>query len=293
MITIRQAEAADLPAILGVFYTNELDGEEPPPVLPPMVPDYPHVLQTGSLFVAEQEGKILGFAGTVVRSDIAFLTDLFVDPHEQSSGIGGQLLREAFAPHQARLRFTVSSTDARALNLYIRAGLQPYWPNFLVRTHKVDLARLPETDLIVHETQPLDTELIEWDAAIGGRFRPEDHAYWCSQEGSVPLWFERSGTRIGYAHVRLKAGTIWYPNAARVGPIGARTPEDAALCAIAAVRWAATRAPILRLDVPGPHPALRVLLEAGFRISYVETIHSSATPCFDPHCYIGSGGSLF
>jgi hypothetical protein len=92
----------------------------------------------------------------------------------------------------------------------------------------------------------------------------------------------------------LRAGTLYFPDAARVGPVGARTPQHAALCAAAAVRWAVERAPVIRVDVPGPHPALAPLLEAGFRITYVETfVASSAEPLFDPARYLGSGGSLF
>jgi hypothetical protein len=49
----------------------------------------------------------------------------------------------------------------------------------------------------------------------------------------------------------------------------------------------------VRIDVPGPHPALAPLLERGFQIVYVETFQSSAAaPFFDARCYIPSGSDL-
>jgi len=50
---------------------------------------------------------------------------------------------------------------------------------------------------------------------------------------------------------------------------------------------------VLRIDVPGPHPSLAVLLDAHFRITYVETFLSAAhTPFVDARCYIGSAALL-
>jgi hypothetical protein len=51
---------------------------------------------------------------------------------------------------------------------------------------------------------------------------------------------------------------------------------------------------VLRLAVPGPHPALRPLLDAGFRIADFDTFASSAqTPFFVPRCYLSTGGETF
>ena len=50
----------------------------------------------------------------------------------QSAGVGGWLMLQAFGA-AAGLRCTLSSSDPRALGLYIRAGLIPRWQNFLLR----------------------------------------------------------------------------------------------------------------------------------------------------------------
>ena len=114
------------------------------------------------------------------------------------------------------------------------------------------------------------------------------------EQRAAPLWFRRQGTVVGYGYVRLGAGTIYSPQACTLGPIGARTPDDAGVCVLAAVAWAQSRAVVLCIDLPGQHPALAALLDAHFRITYVETFMSAAhTPFLDPRCYVGSGGTLF
>ena len=120
------------------------------------------------------------------------------------------------------------------------------------------------------------------------------HAFWAREQRAVPLWFRRQGTVVGYGYVRLGAGTIYSPQACTLGPIGARTPDDAGACVLAAVAWARPRATVLLIDVPGPHPGLAALLDARFRITYVETFMAVAhTPFLDPRCYVASGGTFF
>ena len=90
-------------------------------------------------------------------------------------------------------------------------------------------------------------------------------------------------------------GRLWAMDAqsCRLGPIGARTPEDATACALTAVNWTVQRATVLQIDVPGPHPCLATLLEGGFHIVSFDTFVSTAiTPFFDARCYIASGGDL-
>jgi hypothetical protein len=225
---------------------------------------------------------------------VAFLTDLFVDPAHHSAGLGGQLLRRALDPHAGLIRCTIGSGDERALALYTRYGLRPQWPIFLLRAQGLATGRIDTGAAAAREARAGDQELIEWDAEVSGRMRAVDHAFWVAGEGGVPLWIERDGQRIGYAYVRLNAGVIGTPNAARVGPIGSRAAEDIRECALAAVRWAAAQAPVLRMDVLGPNAALAPLLELGFQIRFVETVMLEATaPFFDMQRYICSGGSLF
>ncbi len=292
MTIFRPAHETDLRAVYEVFYQNEvLDSPHPPS--PGDVPSYlRHVLQTGTMYVAEQDEKVLAFAGAITRGNIIFLTDLFVWPAHQSGQLGKTLLHSVL-PQDDRVHCTMSSSDPRALALYIRAGMRPQWPHFALRlekpTHKMPLT--PGMEII--EADPGDPALVHWDAQVSGRLRPVDHLYWVREQRAVPLWFRRQGQNVGYGYIRLGAGMLWDPQACTLGPIGASTPEDATACVLAAVNWALQQAEVLHIDVPGPHPCLATLLERGFRITYVDTFVSTAgTPFFDARCYIASGGDL-
>jgi hypothetical protein len=243
------------------------------------------------MYVAEQDGEILAFASAITRGTIAFLTDLFVRPTHQSTQLGKTLLH-AVLPQDDRVRCTVSSSDPRALALYIRAGMRPQWPHFALRLEKPMYKALAHNVESV-EADPGGLELVQWDARISGRWRPADHQYWVREQQAITVLFRRNKQIVGYGYIRLRAGTLWYPQACALGPIGVSTPEDAADCVLAAVDLALQQADVLHIEVSGPHPCLATLLESGFRIRYVDTFVSTTTsPFFDAQCYIASGSDL-
>ena len=292
-MAIRPATTADLPQVSDIYYRSEVrDDPNPPPPHPFGWLD--HTLATGQMYIADADGAIRGYAARIVRAHIAYLTDLFVRAEQQSGQIGKALLAAAMPPGEALTHCTFSSTDPRAQSLYIRSGMRPLWPNFWLRGMSAEVGALPTPDLRAVEAAPDDPALVAWDARIGGRRRPEDFAYWLAVSHAVPLWLERNGARIGYAVVQRRSdASIRYPDGFTVGPVGALMEEDAANCVLAAVTWACARAAVVRLPVPGPHPALKPLLDAHFQIVYVETFCSAAAePFFDPRRYISSGDLL-
>jgi hypothetical protein len=295
LITFRPACAADLAQAFEVFYENEIRNEPSPPPLPDNASTtLAHILQTGTVYVAEDNTHILAFAAAITRDNVTFLTDLFVHPDQQSSRLGQRLLHYVMPPSTEGVYCTMSSTDPRALSLYIRLGMRPQWPNFCLSLNEPTRDNYVSSDLQIVEAEAGDPALEAWDAQVSGRNRPQDHAYWVSEQQAKPLWFRQNGTTIGYGYVRLGAGTLWSPDACVLGPIGARTPAEATTCVLAAVAWAHQRAKMVCIDVPGPHPCLAPLLELGFRIMYVETYVSNAlTPFFNPRCSIASGSDLF
>ncbi len=293
MTNFRPAYKDDLAQVYEVFYKNEIgEAPGPPPLDAGLMAYFRHVLRTGTMYVAERDGGVVAFAGSIARGDVRYLTDLFVRPAAQSTGLGQTLLRHVL-PADGRVHGACSSTDPRALALYIRSGMRPRWPHFNLRLNR-PLGDLPVADVETVEARVDDPALARWDTETGGRPRPEEHEYWTREQRGVPLWFRRRGEVVGYGYARLGAGTLYYPQACTVGPIGARTPEDAVVCVAAAVGWASRRAEVLRIDLPGPHPALAPLLAAGFRIVYVETFLSTGpAPFFDARRYAASGSSLF
>lgn len=290
-LTIRPATADDLPAIWDVKYEADAASEPTPPSKRPVSPYLPHLLATGRVLVAEQNGRVAGFAALARRGRVAFLSDLFVHPAVQSGAIGRRLLR-AVLPSDA-IRATTSSTDFRAVALYTRAGMQPRWPHLILEAHADHLRRLPTEGIEIVEADPDDPELGAWDADLSGRDRPEDRAFWVREEAGVPLWFRRHDETVGYGFVRLATPSYGYGRSIAVGPLGVREPATAVPGVLAALAWARERGPIVELSVPGPHPALAPLLEAGARIGYIETFCASGDEDFvDARRYLASGGAL-
>ena len=292
MIHFRPAHQHDLRSMYEVFYQNEVLDSLDPPAMGDAPSYLQHILQTGTMYVAEQDGDVLAFAGVITRGSVTFLTDLFVKPTQQSNQLGKTLLR-AVLPQNTHIRCTESSSDPRALALYTREGMRPQWPYFGLRLQKPVREMASNHDVEIVEADVDDSELVRWDAQVSGRERPGDSRFWIQQQRAIPLWFRRQQHIIGYGYVRVGAGTLWYPGACTIGPLGVSSPEDATACVLAAVHVALHHADVLRIDVPGPHPALAALLEKSFRIVGVDTFMSSAPdPFFDPRCYIPSGGDL-
>jgi GNAT superfamily N-acetyltransferase len=294
MTTIRPATEADLPSAYEVFYQNELR-DDPQLPFPDIIPPYMrHVLQTGTLFVAEENGRIIAFAGAITRGNISFLTDLFVLPSLQSGQLGKALLQSVL-PQDGLVHCTLSSSDPRALALYIRSGMRSWWPQYALHLSNPAQTAWPlHPDIEIIETDATDLALLSWDTRISGRPRPQDLEFWVRDEQGVPLWFRRKGKIVGYGYARFGQGDDTHPKACKIGPIGADTPEDATACVLAMIHWVAEQSEEIKIDVPGPHPCLATLLDRGFHIKSFDTFVSSASyPFFDAQKYIASGGDLF
>ncbi len=296
MATFRPARESDLPEIYYIFYLNETayaPASRPP--IGEVAADFRHIYRTGTMYVAEEEKRVLAFAASITRAGKTFLTHLYVHPDHQSEHLGTQLLRFVLPADHEKTRFTVSSTDLRALSLYIRLGMQPQWSNYLLGAFGSLAPSSLQTEIECQEGAADDPQFVEWDSIAGGRRRPEDIAYWVSEQSAIPLWFRRRDKTVGYGYVSLNTSSFWASGVCTIGPMGVKQAEDAADCVLAAIQWASQHAVrSYRIDVPGPHPCLAPLLAAGFRIFYPETFVSSAhTPFFDPRCYIPSGSNLF
>jgi GNAT superfamily N-acetyltransferase len=313
---IRPATAVDLDQVYEIWYQAETQGFPDPPLRGGRPPIFQHEIETGEMYVAEARGRILGYTASIRRGQVIYLSELYVRDDVQSSGIGKALLGQVLprgcrAPslndhRQMHVRSagfrrgstccTLSSSDPRALGLYIRAGMQPRWPHFLLYADSSHLAELPTGDVEIAPAEPGDPELVRWDADVGGRHRPQDHAYWITEAAATPLWLVQEGETAGYGYVQRHSHEIalWHPEALCLGPIGACSAAAALDCTCAVVAWAAARAPALALGVPAGHPCLPILLDAGFRITYVETFVSTVRDLWaDPACYLPSGSTLF
>ncbi len=291
-LLIRSALRDDLQRIWDIRYLNDIDGQINPPAQGPIPPYLPHLFNHGKLLVAERAGQVLAYAGATERSGITYLNDVFVDPAMQSEKLGQALLR-AILPESDAPKYVLASTDFRAIALYARFGMAPRWPNFDIENTSSVLSFSFEPSLELVPVSLDDVNLVAWDAEISGRSRPLDFHFWREKEQGAAFWCRRDGQIVGYAVARFAASRTFNPEAAVIGPVGVRDPAHAAACVVAVTRWAASRAPYVKMAIPGPHPALVPLLASGLRIVYTQLYGSSAAGIVDPERYVGSGGDLF
>lgn len=167
---------------------------------------YEHLSRTAAHFwLAERDGQAVGFARSVRRGDSYQLTELFVDPGQQSGGVGRELLARAFPPSDAPLKSVIASVDYRAQGLYLRQGVLP---RFLVYYFGRQPERVPvETDLVFEpigdSLETLET-LAALDANVLTHRRDADHRWLLTERQGI--LYRRAGRPVGYGYLGVRNG---------------------------------------------------------------------------------------
>ena len=96
--------------------------------MPELASHLAHIVETdpGGCVVAEIGGLVVGYAQAIVRGDIWFLAQLFVQPEVHALGVGQELLRRSMQygrDRSVRIFSVVSSTSPAAQALYMRSGM--------------------------------------------------------------------------------------------------------------------------------------------------------------------------
>lgn len=249
-----------------------------------------HLLGRGRLVVAERSGVVSGYGCAITIGNgpraITMLTDLFVDPGTHGEG-AGQAILAAIWKDQAR-RITFSSLHANALPLYTRFGADAWWPLLYVSG---DVRRLTMPGgWSVQQAGPDRAGALElgWT----GFDRTADHRFWASWPNGTSLTASRdgqtmaagtaggSGTEYGICHLAVapsddasaRPGDSGARHAPAAGPPPGRSgpshddgvARDAVLAVLAALDPGDGQA---RVCLPAPHPAVRPLLGAGWRVT--------------------------
>ena len=233
-----------------------------------------HMLQRGDMWVAERGGAITGYGAAIRLGDARMLADLFVDPAHHDRGLGSALLEAALGDHQPRL--TCSSSDPRALSLYVRAGLRPWWPNLYLEAPAGASDRLPlAPDVTIHPAGLDETAALS--QSFTGIDRRADYAHYRSMPGGAGFVVRQDGlpAAVGWGRPGATSGRTLHH--AVIAPTA--DPIQAALGAIRAVTPAGEP---FHGCVPGPHPALPILLDAGYRIVDRDTVCASDPGWLDP-----------
>ena len=290
MTTARQPRAAtssDVPAIARVAAACD------EPIESPGIPGSPyaeHLLDRGTVMVAEADGVVVGYAAAVRIAGWLHVTDLFIHPAARDRGFGRSLLASVLAGAPSATTF--ASDDMRALPIYLRAGLRALWPNLYLEGRA---ARLHDPGLEVHAVTSADAA--EAELAFSGIDRAVDHQYWGSRRGAVPFLVLEGGRVAGAGcavHRRGRPGR-WLPHFA-IAPAA-----DPVAVAAAAIHATARGGPAMEpgetgdgaghgsavhptsLCVPGPHPVLPLLLDAGFRVVDRDVFLATDEALVDPH----------
>ena len=205
------------------------------------------ISDSGAFWLAQiDRAGVVGFAGVVDRREARYLTDLFVDPDSQSQGHGRALLETAWG--DAPSRMTSSSQDPRALASYVRFGARPRWPHMYLEMD--GLTTMPQIQI---DASPWTMNDCGWNWSIPGAstVSVRDHDGEASASAVVVTESDNESTRLQV--------------------LRAVTPNPRGLVALVEhVRAMIGPRGRVQMTIPGPHPALPALLQAGARIVDVD-----------------------
>lgn len=135
-----------------------------------------------------------------MRDNVRELTELFVKPGTQSSGLGRELIQRAFPANGAEKRFIIATPDFRAQALYLKSGVFPRFSIYYFGRQSEQLSI--DTDLLFvpleNNTETLQT-LAEIDQDVIGFQRDKDQNWFLdNRQGFL---YVRDGRAVGYGYV--------------------------------------------------------------------------------------------
>src|SRR5215212_58277 len=219
-ITYRRGTIEDSYSVFQIFVRTLMDYSERMNVMAITGGNDPQVLETlwkmrkplfdylvkdaAQFWVAESEGKIIAYARSIEHDSMQELTEFFVSPHQQSSGVGRELLSRAFSKSEARYHTIIATLDERALYRYMKLGLYGRFPlkYFYRKAEQVKL----ETDMKIERMQlerhlpdinRIDQEILEH------RREPQHQWIATTRAGFV---YQRDDKIVGYGYVGSSSG---------------------------------------------------------------------------------------
>jgi GNAT superfamily N-acetyltransferase len=280
-VAIREARDEDVATIRSILAEHGNDG---PVVTADIVGPYlRHLIEHGRARVAEEDGLVVAFGATVDAGRVRHLADLFVRRDRLGQGLGRPLLAAVFG--DAEQRTTFASDDPRALPIYVRAGMQPWWASLYVEGTSDGLEA--GAALVPQPAGP--DELARAERAMTGIDRTTDARFWATQAEADGFLVrdERRVVGVGWARVRQGA-PVRVLDRLVVAPDAA---VDPVAVTIAALARAGRGGPVMTA-LQGPSPALRPLLERGFVIVDRDQFMASGPGLIDPTRFIPNPGML-
>jgi len=273
---IRSAHATDLVAIAEIaIATGQLEdwsGRNPAYV--------EHLMRVGRVLVAEDAGRLTGFGAVQEIGTVRVLCDLFVDPAAHGTGIGRALLAELW--RDAPRRMTFSSQHAHALPLYTSFGLDPWWPLLYLRGDAGALPFPAGWSTVGSTAEQVGALEHDWT----GVDRTADHRAWAARPNGAAVIVLRDGA---VAAAGTAAGP-WEDFCLVHLAVAPEAGDVAAAAVIASLAGLAGPGPVTGVCLPGPHPAVRPLLAAGWRVQEFDLFMASEPGLLDPRRAVPSPG---
>jgi GNAT superfamily N-acetyltransferase len=245
---------------------------------------YEHLAESADQFwIAEQAGQPVGYARSILRDSVRQLTEFFVLPEIQSSGIGRELIARAFPAGEPEPRIITATCDIRALAIYLKTGMTPYCPLFYFgRTPEKVIVKTELEFIPLASSQVVIDTLAEIDQQILGFRRDVDHTWLMhNREGFL---IRREGQPVGYAYAGLRSG-----------PFALLEPQDFPMVlAFAERRLADLGQKHFGIEVPALNRvAVDYLLGRGFRMDGFIALQMSDRPLDSLDHYILTSPPFF
>jgi GNAT superfamily N-acetyltransferase len=288
-LSYRRARLEDLdPAnVLVVGAINQLaQSHGYPPIAslrPPLFQIFSLSHDPEGLWVAEENGKLVGFAFAWTAGSLWFLSQLFISPETQGKGIGDTLLKltldhaeKAGAKARALITFAFNPVSQ---GLYMRHGLMPRHLIYACSVKRDVLQSGLSGSFLKH--RPIDAshleDLARIDMAALGTRRDHHHSFLL--EGSTKgVLFENEGRLAGYAYVTAEGG---------IGPLAVIDPSAMAPALKTALAIGLEGgADTVSVFISGAtEEAVRVMTTHGLRIA-LPTLMMSDVQFGDPRLYL-------
>jgi GNAT superfamily N-acetyltransferase len=267
---VRRATVEDVPSIREILAAH--DEDEPVSNADIIGPYLRHLIAHHRAMVSVDDGAIVGYGAVVDAGTSTHLADLFVRSDRLGQGIGRPLLGVLFGDSTHRTTF--SSRDPRALPVYVRAGMAPRWVSLYLEG---DGSSLPALDgrLTITATEP--ARMADVERRWTGADRHLDHAFWASQADADAFLIADHQGPLAVGYGRASQGS----SMRALGRLSVRPDADPVPAVIAAIRRTGRGGHVMA-TVPGPNPALPVLLEHGFRILDQDQAMASHPDLLDP-----------
>jgi GNAT superfamily N-acetyltransferase len=271
-IEVRAAVRADLPQIAAVALETgqgEWSGADPAYMT--------HLLAHGSVVVGLMERSVIGFGATRQLGSgpgaVSMLCDLFVRPQLHGSGCGRAMLAWLW-PGGGR-RMTFSSLHGHALPLYTGFGLDAWWPLLYLRG-RVDVIAAPAG---WRAEAAAVAEVAALELAWTGVDRSDDHVVWARRPGGGGVLARREDQVLAAATVGGASRGYGVTHLALAPSAGGADATAAVLAVLAGLKPEDGQALVC---LPAPHPAVRALLAAGWRVEEFDLFMASDPDLLDP-----------